>query len=335
MKRQTLGLLTIFFLFFFLSSHKELLAAPYYEGKVIKLIVGVTPGGGYDRMARILARYLPRHIPGKPVIITGNMPGASTMIAANYIYNIAKPDGLRIATVFSSIIVAQLMEAKGRKFDMRKFAWVGGTGPEAYLLAVRSDLPYKNYEALLKSKDQLVLGSTGAADATYVFPSLLIAYTGLNAKFAIYPASAEVMLAVERKEVDGRAGSYGSLLPFIERGLVRPLVRSRVSQPGVENLQINENFSKTKMGATIMRMYSSRRQVGRIYLAPPGTPDNVMKILRNAFAEVGKDPKFMEDIKKSGLVYNYVSGDECLEVVNYTLNQPADIVNEFKKNVKF
>ncbi len=335
MKKQIGCLLTIFLVFFIFSSHKELLAAPYYEGKIMRIIVGVTPGGGYDRMARILAKHLPRHIPGKPVIITGNMPGASTMVAANYIHNVAKPNGLEVGTVFSSIVLAQLLEVKGRKFDMRNFAWVGGTGPEAYLITIRADLPYKNFEELLKSNTKLVLGCTGAADATYVFPYLMKAFAGWNVDFAMYPASAEVMLAIERKEVDGRAGSYGSLLPFIERGLVRPVLRSSTSEPGVENLQVDVNFSTSEIGATILRMYDSRRQVGRIYIAPPKTPDNVMNILRNAFAAVEKDPQFMEDIKKNKLVYTYTTADKCMEVTNYTLNQPEDIVNEFRKQVKF
>jgi tripartite-type tricarboxylate transporter receptor subunit TctC len=335
MKRRTICLLVIFSLFFFFNANNELLGAPYFEGKVIKLIVGVPPGGGYDRMARTLARHLPRHIPGQPVIITGNMPGASTMIAANYIYNIAKPDGLRIATVFNSLCVAQLMKVKGHKFDLRKISWVGGTGPEAYLIAVRTDLPHKNFEDLIKSKYELIVGSTGAADATSVFPNLLKAYAGLKLKIAIYPGSADILLAVERKEVDGRAGSYGSLLPFIDRGLVRPLIRSRVSQPGVENLDVDENFATSKMGATIMRMYSSGRQIGRLYMAPPKTPDKVMGILRKAFADVGKDPAFMKDIKKNRLVYNYASADDILKVVNFVLNQPDNIVEEFGRRVKF
>jgi len=318
----------------FISSPK-LQAAPYYEGKVMKIIVGVSPGGGYDIMARILARHLPRYIPGKPTIIVENMVGASTMIAANYVYNVAKPDGLTMATVFNSVPVAQLLKAQGMKFDMTKFSWVGGTGPEAYLLVLRTDLPYKTFEDLLKSKETLVLGSTGVADATYVFPTLLRVYAGLNVKIAFYPASPEVMLAVERKEVDGRAGSYGSLKPFIERGLVRPMVRNRVSQPGVENLAVDVNFATDKMGATVMAMYSSGNQIGRLYIAPPGTPVDLLNILRKAFAEAGKDPEFMKDIEKNKLEFEYASADECIKVVNFVLNQPDDVVKEFSKYVKF
>jgi tripartite-type tricarboxylate transporter receptor subunit TctC len=181
----------------------------------------------------------------------------------------------------------------------------------------------------------LVLGSTGATDATFVFPTLLKVYTGLNIKIAIYPASPEVMLAIERKEVDGRAGSYNSLKPFIDRGLVRPLVRGRVSQPGVENLAVDEKFASDKMGASIMAMYSAGNLIGRPYIAPPGTPADVMNILRNAFAQVGKDPEFINDVEKNKTDFDYVSADECMKVVKFILNQPDDIVKEFGKYVKF
>ncbi len=340
MKRPVLSLriqpLFISFLLItlFVSSSK-LQAAPYYEGKIMKIIVGVSPGGGFDIVARILARHLPKHIPGKPTIIVENMVGASTMIAANYLYNIAKPDGLTLATVFRSLLVAQLMKVQGMRFDLTKFSWVGGSGPEAYLLTIRTDLPYKTYEDLLKSKDMVVLGSTGATDATFVFPSLLKVYTGLNMKIAIYPASPEVMLAIERKEVDGRAGSYNSLKPFIDRGLVRPLVRGRVSQAGVEKLPVDESFASDKMGASIMAMYSAGNLIGRPYIAPPGTPADIMKILRTAFAAVGKDPEFMSDVEKNKTDFDYVSAEECLKVVDFTVNQPEDIVKEFSKYVKF
>jgi tripartite-type tricarboxylate transporter receptor subunit TctC len=340
MKRQVLSLrIQCLFLGLLLVapfiSPSKLQAAPYYEGKVMKIIVGVSPGGGFDIVARVLAKHLPKYIPGKPTIIVENMVGASTMIAANHVYNIAKPDGLTIATVFRSLLVAQLMKVQGMRFDLTKFSWVGGSGPEAYLFTIRGDLPYKTYEELIKSKNQVVLGATGATDATFVFPTLLKVYTGLNIKIAIYPASPEVMLAIERKEVDGRAGSFNSLKPFIDRGLVRPLLRGRVSQRGAENLPVDEKFASDKMGASIMAMYSAGNLIGRPYVAPPGTPPEIMNILRKAFAEVGKDPEFMSDVEKNKTDFDYVSAEECLKVVNFTINQPEDIVREFGKYVKF
>ncbi len=143
------------------------------------------------------------------------------------------------------------------------------------------------------------------------------------------------MLAIERKEVDGRGGSYSSLKPFIERGLVRPIIRGRVSEPGIENLPVNEDLTTDPKGKTIMAMLASADGIGRPYVVPPETPADIMNILRDAFAKVAKDPELQEDAKKNRMEVSYTSGDECLKVLNYLLNQPSDIVQEFGKYIKF
>src|SRR5687768_4661353 len=189
--------------------------AQYYAGKTITLVVGYKPGGGYDRTARMLARHLPDHIPGKPSIIVQNMPGANSLIAANHMYNVAKPDGLTIGTFNRNLPIAQLLKVEGVKYDITKFQWVGSAANESTILAIRSDLPYKTFDELRKAKQPVVIGSTGPGANTHDFPLLLKELLGLNFKIVSgYSSSAGIMLAVERKEVDGRAGSYTSLRPF-------------------------------------------------------------------------------------------------------------------------
>jgi tripartite-type tricarboxylate transporter receptor subunit TctC len=131
---------------------KESPAAPYYEGKRITIVVGVGPGGGYDRMARMLQKHLPRYIPGKPVIVVENMPGAASIIAANQVYNKAKPDGLTLAAPQRGMPLAQLLNVDGVKYDVKKFAWVGSMAVESTVLAMRTDLPYKTFADLQKAK---------------------------------------------------------------------------------------------------------------------------------------------------------------------------------------
>jgi len=134
-----------------------------YAGKTVTIIVGYKAGGGYDATARLLARHLPKHIPGKPTVIVQNMPGANSMIAANHVYNVAKPDGLTIGTFNRNLPVAQLTKVDGVKYDMTKFAWIGSAASECTILALRSDLPYKSVEELKKAKEPLVIGATGPA----------------------------------------------------------------------------------------------------------------------------------------------------------------------------
>ncbi len=182
MKKRIMAILLISCVFSFFISAGELRAAPYYEGKVLKIIVSFPPGGGYDRIGRILAKYLPKYIPGKPTVIVENMPGASGMIGANYLYNIAKPDGLTIGTINRAIPSAQLLKIEGVKFDMLKYSWVGSAAVEASVLVLRTDLPYKTYEEMKKVKEPINVGATGPGDLTYNFETLLKQYLGAQSE---------------------------------------------------------------------------------------------------------------------------------------------------------
>jgi tripartite-type tricarboxylate transporter receptor subunit TctC len=310
-------------------------AAPYYEGKRITIIVGFGPGGGYDRLARIMGKHLPKYIPGNPAVIVENMEGAGSMICANHIYNIAKPDGMTLGTFNRGLTFAQLTGVEGRKFDLLKFTWIGSAAVEATVLTIRSDLPYKTYADLEKSGKEIVLGSTGPGDSGGQFPMILQAYTGLKVKMITYPSSADVMLAVERKELDGRGGTYSSLKPFIDRGVVRPVVRGSVSEAGIENLPVDQDLTSDKMGKTLMAMLSAADRMGRPYVAPPGTPPEVMAILKEAFAKVAKDPEAQADAKKNKMDIEYVPADEVMKTLQFVMSQPPDVVKEFSKYVKF
>ena len=333
-KRSLLFVATVLAVSIVLSS-AEVTAAPYYEGKTMKIIVGFTPGGGYDRMARLLAKHLPKHIPGNPTIIVENMGGASSIIAANHIYNAAKPDGLTIGTLNRAIPFAQLIKLEAVKFDVTKYAWVGSSAVEGSVFTIRAELPYKTVDDLRKAKEPLAMGSSGAGTSDYQFALINKEFLGLNLKMITYPSSAECMLAVERKEVDGRAGSFSSLKAFIDRGVVRPILRGRVSEKGMENLPVNEDLTTDPMGKTIMAMFSTGDLIGRPYVAPPGTPEDVMKILREGFAKVAKDPEMIEDARKNNMEVEYIPADEIMKRIQNVFSQPENIVTEFSKYVKF
>lgn len=335
MKRSVMSVLFLLFVFSLFISTDTLLAAPYYQGKVLRMIVGFSPGGGYDRMTRLLAKYLPKHIPGKPTIIVENMGGASSVIAANYLYAIAKPNGLTIGTFNRARPFAPVIKLEGIKFDIMKYSWIGSTAVESTVFSIRTDLPYKTAQDLLKSKQVIAMGCSGTGTSDYQFSLLLKEFLGLNLNMVIYPSSAECMLAIERKEADGRAGSYTSLKPYIERGLVRPLIRSRVPDKGIEQLPINEDLTTDKKAKTIMAMYSAADLIGRPYVAPPGTPAEIMKILRESFAKVTKDPDLLAEGKKLMMDVQYVPADEILKVIKNVLNQPPDVIKDFSKYVQF
>ncbi|MGE5216031.1 MAG: Bug family tripartite tricarboxylate transporter substrate binding protein [Chloroflexota bacterium] len=309
-------------------------AASYYEGKTITIVVGYKPGGGYDQYARLLAKHLPRYIPGSPTVIVQNMPGGGSVIAANYIYATAKPDGLTIGTFNNSLVFNQLTKSKGVRFDLTKFAWIGSVASDVAVVAIRSDLPYKT-AADLRNAKEIVMGATGTGDTSYVVPIFLKEYAAMPFKLVVgYSSSSDVMLAIERKEVDGRAGSYVSILPFIQRGLVRPLIRSNVDIAAVRNLPTDESLATSAKGKAVMAVRSGPEQMYRPYVATPGTPDSVMKILRDAFAQATSDKALLADAKKSSMTVEFTPADGVLKIVRNVLSQPPEIANEIGKFFK-
>jgi len=310
-------------------------SAPY-EGKTITIVVGFKAGGGYDRTARILARHLPKYLPGKPNVIVQNMPGANSITAANHVYAVAKPDGLTIGTFNRNLVLAQLTNVPGVKYDMTKFAWIGSAASETTVLAIRSDLPFKSFDELRKSGKPLVIGATGPGANTYDFPLLLKEFLGVNFKIVSgYSSSADIMLAIERKEVDARAGSYSSLRPFIDRKLVHPVVRARAVEAGIEQLPVDENLAPNARAKAIMALRSAPEVVGRPYVMTPGTPDALLKLVREAFAAALKDPELVAEATKAKMELEYTSGEETLKILTEVLSQPKDVVDEFSKYIKF
>jgi len=307
-----------------------------FEGKTITIVVGFKTGGGYDRTARILARHLPKHIPGRPNVIVQNMPGANSITAANHVYNVAKPDGLTLGTFNRNLVLAQLTHVPGVKYDMRKFAWIGSAASETTILAIRADLPYKTFDELRKSGKTVVIGATGPGANTYDFPLLLKDLLGVDLKIVSgYSSSSDIMLAIERKEVDGRAGSYSSLQQFIGRGLVRPLVRARAIEPGIENLPVDEDLAPNPRARAIMALRSAPEVIGRPYVTTPGTREDIVRILREAFRNVIKDPQLLAEAEKAKMDFEFIGGDETLKIVNEVLLQPKDVVDDFGKYIKF
>ncbi len=311
------------------------LGASYYEGKTLTIVVGYKPGGGYDRYARLYAKYLPKHIPGSPTIIIQNMPGANSIIAANHVYSVAKPDGLTIGTFNNALTTAQLTKVEGVKYDLTKFSWIGSAASDAVIMVIRSDLPYKTFDDMRKAKE-IVIGTTGPGSSTHDFPSILKEFTGLNLKLVSgYSSSADVMLAIERKEADGRAGSYDSIKPFIDRGLVRPVIRNRISAPGIEKLPVDEQLTKDPKGKAIMAVNAAPTSIYRPYVAPPGTPAEVMKVLRDAFANASKDKELLAEAKKSKMTIDFSSAEQALKIVREVLSQPPEMAQEIGKYIKF
>lgn len=336
-KKQILVICISLSLVITLASVEKLLGASFYEKKTLNIIVGGNPGGGYDRMARIMAKYLPNIIPGNPSVIINNMPGgpAGGMIATNYLYTVSKHDGYTIGTFNRYMPVLQLAKAEGVKYDLAKFAWIGATAVEASIFTIRGDLPYKTVDDLNKVQGQFFVGNTGDIDSGSQFIPVLKSILGSKLKFITYPSSSDVTLALERKEIDGFGFTYSTAKPWIDRGVLRPLMRGIVSGQGIENIPTNLSLITDEKMRAIINVLTSVDRVGRPYVGPPGFPVESLKILKAAFARVLKDPKVIEEGKRLKMDLEYVPADESLKIMNNVLNQPKNVVDELNTYLRF
>jgi tripartite-type tricarboxylate transporter receptor subunit TctC len=307
----------------------------FYEGKTIRIVVGTASGGTIDA-ARIIAQHLGKYIAGNPTVIVQSMPGGGHIVATNHVFNVAKPDGLTLLAANPNVAIAQLIKVEGVRFDVRGFEWLGSSGADGVVMTIRSDLPYNSFEEMRKSGQELKVGSTGPGSNAHDFPLLLKEFAGANFRFVSgYPASTDILLALERKEVDVWAAFAAAVRPVVQRGLVRPLVRARVSSPGFDHLPIDENLTSDAIGKALMSIKTAPLAIGRAIAASPGTPAERVTILREALAKVLADPEVEALGRKARMDLQHIAAEEVRKGMTTILQQPPRMENELSKHLKF
>jgi tripartite-type tricarboxylate transporter receptor subunit TctC len=318
--------------------------ANYYQGKQIRVVVGFTSGGFYDRWARLLSRHMPKHIPGNPEMIVQNMPGAGSLIATNYVYNVAKPDGLTIGFPSNAIYLDQLVGRKEVQFDVRKFAWIGSPVREPMIFYIRSDTPYKTIGDVKNAKEPPKCGSTGTASSDFILSRMLedtLPPLRINTVQG-YPGGAEIDLAVEKGEVVCRgmtASPYFGREPFLtwqKNNFVRVLLYTGDKRderiPDVPTLK--EIFDREKVPESNRRVAEvilAAESFGRPIVLTPGTPPDRLKILREAFNKAMKDPELLAEAKKGRMDVDPESGENLEKLAARILEQPPEVINRVKK----
>ncbi len=307
----------------------------FYEGKTVAVVIGAS-GGSLEIAARIVARHLGKHIPGNPSVIVQNMTGAAHLVATNHVYNVARPDGLTLLAANPNVGIAQLTRVEAARFDLRRFQWLGSSGADGVALSIRADLPYRTWDELKKADRELVVGTTGPGSNAHDFPLLLKEFAGAKFKLVSgYPANADILLAVERKEVDLWAAFATTIKLAADRGAVRPIVRGRVAIPGFEHLPVDEELATSAVGKAIMGIRAAPLAIGRAFAAPPGTPADRVKVLREALARAVKDSELLEEAKKARIEVGYISPEEVLKMFSGLLDQPPEVQKEMVKYIKF
>lgn len=333
-----------FALLFLTASASQLHAqAPFYQGKTIRIVVGNLAGDAYDLWARIFAQHMPKYIPGKPAIIVQNMPGAGGVIAANYVYSVAKPDGLTLGAFGPSMYFDQLAGRKEVQFDWSKFNWIGTPEQTEFILIMRTDTPYQTIEDVRKAAQPPKCGATGTSTSGYYMPKFLD--EGLGIKFNIvsgYPGGGEIDLGIERGELHCRnltISTYFAREPFLtwhKKGFVRPIMQTpKKRDPRVADVpSIHELMDKYKTPDAIRRVATlllAPAVFGRPMVATPGVPPDRVKILREAYHASLKDPALLQELKKRRWEVDAISGEQLAKLATEVISQPPEVVDLMRK----
>ena len=334
----------LFLLFVLLSPLTELYAqSRFYQGKTITFVVGSGAGTAYDIYSRLLAAYIGKYLPGNPAVIVQNMPAAGGLVAANYVYGIAKPDGLTIASINPAHYFNQLQGNKEVKFDWAKFSWIASMDKSEHMLYMRSDAPYKTMQDVRKAAEPPKCGATGTGTSGHYIPRML--EETLGAKFTIvtgYAGGNEIDLATERNEVVCRAfttQAYFQREPYHtwrKKGFVRILMQTgRKRDPQLpETPLLNElmdEFKTPDLGRRVATVMLGSGEIGRPIVASPATPPDRTQSLRDAFMKSMSDPALLEEARQKKMDITPVPGEELAKIARDVIDQPVDVVDRIKK----
>jgi tripartite-type tricarboxylate transporter receptor subunit TctC len=334
----------IFGLFFVLPWNSWLHAqTPFYQGKTITLVTGVTAGSVYDAYARFIAEHWGKHIAGNPDFIVQNMGGAGSLIAANHLYNVAKPDGLTITSIIPAIYFNQLAGRPEVRFDYSKFQWIGSVDHSDNLVYMRSDTPFKTIHDVQRAAQSPKCAASGTGTVGHYMPSLL--NETIATKFEIvlgYPGGPEMDLSVEKNETQCRAFSLAAWFSgepyrtWRAKGFAHALIQTgrKRDERLAEVPTLNELMDEVKtkeLGRRLATVVLASGELGRPYLLPPGIPAERLKLLRDAFMKTVTDPGFLAEAKKRNLEVKPSTGEDLDKLAKAVMTQPPEVIEKVKK----
>jgi tripartite-type tricarboxylate transporter receptor subunit TctC len=310
----------------------------FYAGKTVNLIIGFGPGGGYDRWGRTVAQHIGKHLPGHPSIVSQNMPGAGSYVAASHIYTAAPKDGTVFAIIARDAALGPLSGAPGARFDATKMSWIGSPTKEHNVCIAYHTAKVKDVKQLRDT--QLILGDTGPGTGTRSYPKVLNDLFGFKFKLVSgFRSSADVFLAIERGEVEGICESLDSVdarrPKWIPDKIVNVLLQAGSDAPaelkGVPNVL---DLAKTDEERQVLEYLYAGQNIGRPFVAPPGLPPQRLKTLRAAFDATMKDPEFIADVKRQKFDLDPIEGTELAALINKLYATPKPVIERVSKLIK-
>lgn len=315
----------------------------FFKGKTLRFIAGSAPGNFYDSWARLIARYWGKYIPGNPNVIVQNMPGAGSITAVNYVYNVSKPDGLTVVLPNNSIYIEQLVGRREAQFDLRRFHWLGSASQDSIILYMRADTGIKSIADLVKAKQPPSCGGSGTTSSDYIIARILELTVGAKINSVIgYQGGSDADLAVEKGEIVCRAHTLASHFgrePFNgwhKKSFDLHLLQSgRKRDPRAADAptvyEILEEFKVPANKRRVAQALLSGGEFGRPVMATPGTPADRVRQLRESFRNVLKDAELLAEAKRARMDVEYTSGEELEALLKDVLNQPAEVIEQAKK----
>jgi tripartite-type tricarboxylate transporter receptor subunit TctC len=312
--------------------------AQFYKGKQINLYIGTSPGGGYDTYARLLARRFSSYIPGNPAIIPQNMPGAGSNKLASFMYSVAPKDGTAVGAIFSGAILQPLVGDTPTQHDPSKFIYLGNANNEVFVCFARADAPAKTFQDTFSK--ELIIGATNEGGSTRDFAAMLINVLGSKLRIVTgYAGSNEIMLAIERNEVQGLCGVGWSSIAaqhaqWLTNGfgkLIAQLATKGHPEMNKMGVPLAIDFAKTDEDRKVMELIYSQLIFGRPYVLPPGTPPDRVAALRKAFMAALQDKDTLAEAKKMDLDLDALEGGAVQAEVAKAYSMPANIVERAKQ----
>ena len=307
--------------------------ADFYAGKTITLIIGSGVGGSYDAAGRLVAQYLKRYIPGNPTVVPQNTPGASSVRAAEYIFNVAPHDGTALGFVQPTVVLNKVLDPKA-KYDPRNLAWIGRLQRMVFVGIGWHDAPARSVEEA--KRNELIIAGNASTGAGVMVPWALNALIGTKFKVIRgYKSAAANLLALQRGEVQG-IGSTGlaDILgrpELIEKKLINVLyVIDLIRSPKIPDSPTVVELGKSDEDRAILRLLGNPSSIGQAVMAPPDVPQERTAALRHAFADMVKDPQFIADAKLREIDVNFLSGPELSSLVGENFSIAPELIEKLK-----
>jgi len=312
----------------------------FYKGKTIRIIVSAAAGGGFDTYSRTIARHMGKHIPGNPTFVVENMTGAGSLIAANYIYKVAKPDGLTMGNFIGGLIMQQVMGRPGIEFDAPKFGWIGVPVKDNGVCALRKESGIASMEQWFASKTPVKLGGTAPGSSTDDVPKILKATLGLPIQLvAGYKGTSQIRLAADSGEIAGGCWAWESIKVTWRKGLEAgdvKVVLQTIPEPHPElrKVPLAINFAKTDEARKLIQVgVHDPGAITRPYMVAPGTPKERVQLLRKAFMDTLKDREFLAEAKKAKLDIDPVTGEQVELIISGLFKLEPALVEKLKETL--